>query len=89
MRWRRPTDVAVVDTGDSIYVARLPHGPILDLAGPAAEVLRAVERSDGRVPMILTEVARAMEVPEAELDPEALADFLSELEQRGVIRQEP
>lgn len=78
-------DVGVIDDGDRVFAAALPRGPIVVLAGVAAEVWRAAPGADldGIAARLAAE--GASEEGEAERDAEL---YMQALIDAGLLREE-
>ena len=85
-RFRPGADVGVIDRGHAVYVARLPRGPIVVLAGTAAVIWRAAcaagegtvaDRAAGSIDRGSSAIA------------EAVDGFVADLVGRGLLQQVP
>lgn len=67
----------------TVYAAHLPEGPIQVLTGVSAVVFSACAEPGDQA--LLPRVAAALGVDEAEVDTEALEEFLDELAATGLL----
>lgn len=77
-----PDRVGVVRSGDDVYVARLPDGPIVQLSGTAAIIWSATVDEDGGRPV--DRVAARAGVPSAQIADD-VERFLASLVERGLL----
>lgn len=78
-------DVGVIDDGDRVFAAALPRGPIVVLAGVAAEVWRAAQGADLDTVAARLAAAGASEEGEAERD---AALYMQALIEAGLLEEE-
>jgi len=81
-QYRPAAEVGVIDRGDVVYVARLPQGPMIVLAGTAAVVWRAAcTAGEGSVAQ-----RAALDVDQdASAISTAVDEFLTDLVGRGLL----
>jgi|GEM_PF-2122133 len=81
-RYRPAPEVGVIDQDDAVYVARLPEGPVVVLAGTAAVVWRAAcDPGEGTV---ADRAARSVDQDSTTIAP-AVDGFLADLVERGLL----
>lgn len=75
-------DVAVVERGDTVYVARVPLGPIFVLDGTGSVIWRYAQ---GRsLEELVDAMAELYHPPGGEL-PDAVSEFVAALVRRGLL----
>ncbi len=85
-RLRPAAGVAVIDTGDVVYVAPLPEGPIVVLDGVAAAIW--AEATSGQRSTIAGPVAALTDATVGAVGAGVEA-FVDELLERGLLEQKP
>ncbi|MCE4027822.1 MULTISPECIES: hypothetical protein [unclassified Microbacterium] len=83
-RYRPAADVGVIDQDDAVYVARLPQGPIVVLAGTAAVIWRAA--CDAGAGTVAHRAAGSVDRDSAAIT-DAVDGFVADLVARGLLRR--
>lgn len=82
-----PASVGVVESDggpqSDLYVAHLPDGPIVVVSGVAAALYRAVAAGEELIPTL----AASLEVPETDIDTEAVAELLDWFMSEGLLER--
>lgn len=83
-------DVAVVERLDVVYLARVPHGPILVLSGTAAMIWRVAitlsPSTENPLDDVVAVVSRRYDVPSSQIDVE-VRSFITDLLREGLLHQ--
>lgn len=82
-RYRPAADVGVIDQDDEVYVARLPQGPIVVLAGTAAVIWRAA--CDAGAGTVAERAAGSIDQDSSAIA-EAVDGFIADLVARGLLQ---